>query len=99
MVEWKAKQEDLSTYQLTIDQLNNDIHRLQQSKQELNKKESILYDEIEATETKIADLTEDIKRVDQDEKEIKEQINEIEIKNEEKKQLKQYQTSSCSRIE
>ena len=99
MVEWKAKQEDLSTYQLTIDQLTNDIHRLQQSKQELNKKESILNDEIEATETKVADLTEDIQRVDQDEKEIKEQIHELEIKIAEKKQLKQYQTSSVSSIE
>src|SRR5699024_7998629 len=70
-----------------------------QSKQELNKKESILYDEIEATETKGADLTEDIQRVDQDEKEIKEQIHELEIKIAEKKQLKQYQTRSVSSIE
>src|SRR5699024_9826854 len=42
MVKWKAKQDDLSTYQLTIDQLTTDINHLQKKKQELNNKESRL---------------------------------------------------------
>src|SRR5699024_7921659 len=80
MVKWKAKQDDLSTYQLTIDQLTTDINHLQKKKQELNNKESRLNQKIEATEKKVADLTEDIQRVDQDERKIKEHIHDLEIK-------------------
>src|SRR5699024_3651745 len=46
VVELTAKQADVLTYQVTIDQVTNDIHRLQLSKQGLDKKESILNDAI-----------------------------------------------------
>src|SRR5699024_1387666 len=99
MVKWKAKQDDLSTYQLTIDQLTNDINHLKNKKQELHNQESRLNQKIEATEKKVADLTEDIQRVDQDERKIKEHIHDLEIKIAEKRQLKQHQSSSVSSIE
>src|SRR5699024_6188501 len=99
MVKWKAKQDDLSTYQLTIDQLTNDIKQLQNKKQEIHNQESRLNQKIEATEKKVADLTEDIQRVDQDERKIKEHIHDLEIKIAEKRQLKQHQSSSVSSIE
>lgn len=99
MIEWKAKQDDLATYQLTIDQLTNDIHHLQQTKDKLNNKETALNDKIKAIETKVAELTDDIQQVDQDERKVKEHIHELEIKIAEKKQLKQHQTSTVTSIE
>src|SRR5699024_6674288 len=88
MITWKSKQDELSTYQMTIDQISTEMNRLEQEESTITKKLNTLEEKIKWTESEIERLTEEINQAKKDERLIAEQVHELEINIAEKRQLK-----------
>jgi len=88
MITWKSKQDELSTYQMTIDQISAEMNRLEQEESTITKKLNTLEDKIKWTESEIERLTEEINQAKKDERLIAEQVHELEINIAETRQLK-----------
>src|SRR5699024_4175698 len=88
MITWKSKQDELSTYQMTIDQISAEMNRLEQEESTITKKLNTLEEKIKWTESEIERLTEEINQAKKDERLIAEQVHELEINIAEKRQLK-----------
>src|SRR5690625_4882917 len=73
MMQWKTKQDELTTYQMTLTQLVEEMDRLTNQKDDLATKRNKIAGTIKETETKIEQLTNEIQQMQKEERKSKRQ--------------------------
>ncbi len=96
MMQWKTKQDELTTYQMTLTQLVEEMDRLRNQKDDLATKRSKVAVTIKETETKIEQLTNEIQQMQKDERLIEQQVHELEVQIAEKNERKSNSESKIS---
>lgn len=89
VMQWKTTKDELSTSQLTMDQLTKEIFELQHERKTITVKQKELNDTITKAEQKMEQLTHSMETMERDERQISKQIHELDIQIAEQRQLKQ----------
>lgn len=89
VMQWKTTKDELSTSQVTMDQLTKEIFELQHERKTITVQQTELNDTISKTEQKMEQLTHSMETMERDERQNNEQIHELDIQTAQQQQSKQ----------
>lgn len=98
MMQWKSRQDELTTYELTLTQLTEEKDHLAIQQADLTTKRAKISKTIKETEDKIEQLTKEIQQMQADERQIEQQIHELEIQIAEKNERKSNHESKVANL-